>query len=277
MWISRGYPISFLYRFDKGIHPGMACFDWGTKVWICPGLIIEGSFKYLAWKGSSYMRYQFLASPRQIWLWWRGLQSWISRKLVSYHQWPSNPCDGLIAAILDLYPHVGNHMQSHTCRDQKPHFQVHPGSKSKHLKQNTNNNNNHNSITTITITIQFFGLAHHPTTGENTPFSGRLYVAGGFDGIRDLASAEVYDPRRPSGGSPWGLRDGNPWGSAIHNLGICDDCQIKPWWFHGDFTWEWISMCNFHTFWGGVWYRGVGLIVIPMVGFGRTPCFTDGN
>ena len=25
---------------------------------------------------------------------------------------------------------------------------------------------------------------------------GRLYVSGGFDGIRDLASAEMYDPRR---------------------------------------------------------------------------------
>ena len=24
---------------------------------------------------------------------------------------------------------------------------------------------------------------------------GRIYVAGGFDGIRDLSAAEIYDPR----------------------------------------------------------------------------------
>ena len=28
---------------------------------------------------------------------------------------------------------------------------------------------------------------------------GRIYVAGGFDGIRDLSAAEIYDPRLGSG------------------------------------------------------------------------------
>ena len=42
-------------------------------------------------------------------------------------------------------------------------------------------------------------------SGKTVAEPGRLYVAGGFDGIRDLASAEVYDPR--SGGS-WGVPRG---------------------------------------------------------------------
>ena len=32
---------------------------------------------------------------------------------------------------------------------------------------------------------------------------GRIYVAGGFDGIRDLAAAEMYDPRPGVKGPVW--------------------------------------------------------------------------